>query len=61
MRSCFYVALICYFVIKVWESVEKFQKRKISIAEEEVIIVHLWLLRNFQPNGKNNMLSVTFC
>ena len=39
LRTCIYVALICYFVIKVWESVEKFQKRKISVAQEEVIIV----------------------
>ena len=38
LRTCIYVALICYFVTKVCESVHKFQKGKISVAEEEVII-----------------------
>ena len=50
LRTCIYVALICYFVIKVCESVDKFQKGKI----EEVIIyafINSYLL-------KHNMFSV---
>ena len=60
VRSCFYFALICYFVIKVWESVEKFQKRKISIAEEEVTVVDFWFLISFRLNEKNHLLSAAF-
>ena len=36
VRTCLHVALICYFVTKVWESMIKFQKGKISVSEEEV-------------------------
>ena len=38
VRTCVYVALICYFLIKVWESMTKFHDGKISVAEEEVIV-----------------------
>ena len=37
VRTCLYVALICYFLTKVWESMIKFHNGKISVAEEEVI------------------------
>ena len=43
LRTCIYVALICYFVTKVCESVDKFQKGKISVAEEEVITVFMFI------------------
>ena len=38
VRTCVYVALVCYFMTKVWESIIKYQEDKISVAEEEVIV-----------------------
>ena len=39
VRTCIYVALTCYFLNKVMESINKFRHRKISVAEEEVPII----------------------
>ena len=39
VRTCLYFALICYFLTKVCESVNKFRNGKISMAEEEVHIL----------------------